>query len=249
MMTGFDFADPLAASLAAAIDDVNARTEFYRQLLDARVYVLAARDVSGRLMPIACEAGEGAAYVPFFSTLSLLRSAVTPGQTHTALHFRELITLMPHHLLWLNPLSPNNKQFFPPENAFLTSRGVASAVVGDGEGEKVQLLLAHVAPDLHKQTRQLIATHLRAEEGVREAWLIQTYRPDLEDPPRLILGIQGDSLPPELLVWAKDELSRKLPGLPQIDVLVCEPDNAISEYMKNEVDPVFARGWMDRLFG
>ena len=237
MMTGFDFADPLAASLTAAIDDVNARTEFYRQLLDARVYVLAARDTSGRLMPIACEAGEGASYVPFFSTLSLLRSAVSPGQTHTALHFRELITLMPHHLLWLNPLSPNNKQFFPPENAFLTSRGVASAVVSGGEGEKVQLLLAHVAPDLH------------AEEGVREAWLIQTYRPDLEDPPRLILGIQGDSLPPELLIWAKDELSRKLPGLPQIDVMVCEPDNALSEYMKNEVDPVFARGWMDRLFG
>lgn len=249
MMTPFDLADPLAAALSAAIDSVEARTEFYRQLLTARVYVLATRDMSGRLVPIACESENGSSYVPFFSALTLLRAAVAPSQLHTLLHFRELLTLMPQHLLWLNPLSSNNKQFFPAETAFLSSKGVASAVIYEESGEQAQLLMAHVAPEVQKQARQLLSAHLRAEEGVREAWLIQTYRPDLDDPPRLLLGIQGDCLPSELLVWARSELEQKLPGTPVVDIIVCAPDNAICDYMKNEAEHVFTRSWMDRLFG
>lgn len=250
MMTGFDtVVDPLADALTAAIDSVDARTEFYRLLLDARVYVLAARDATGKLVPIACEAEGGSSYVPFFSSLPLLRAAVTPNQPHTLLPFRELLVLMHSHLLWLNPLSANNKQFFPPENEFLLSKGVASTVIRDTNGEEVQMLLAHAPTELFRQTKALINSHLRAEEGVREAWLIQTYRPDLDTPPQLILGIHGENLPSELLVWCRDELARKLPGKPQIDILTCEAGQALSDYMKNEVDPVFGRGWMDKLFG
>jgi hypothetical protein len=241
-------ASPLERALRLAATDPSARPDFYRQLLEAEVFVIGdARD--GKDGAWTAQEGEsislqhwskpdGTAVLPFFSSLAALQRALDHEVTYYQLPARALLEMTQGATLVLDPRSEYGKEFAPGEIVALLSGGLTQAAERRVMEEATQVLLAQP-----KERPQALIDGVRAfldkRPEARRAWLALMHIPSQDSEPHLVIGVEADGDTDPLLAEVGNvaaDLSRAGP----VDVVqVRAGEEGLSRYFLDSVEPFF----------
>jgi len=244
----------LEEMLRLAVADPGHRPEFYRVFLESEVFVVAGHlGSSGATGPVRLEAGErlsvvswrqsdGATFIPIFTSLDLLREAVTHPAGYVAMNARDLMEATRGSRLVLNPRSAVGKGFPPDEVEML----LAGEIPGGASEERV----------IEKHTRVLLGQPSRPPEALLSALrTLFARRPAVARASLGIMALDDSAEDAELIVGidagpdfgtvlreagpvASDALE---PGVPVNFVDLASDEDAVVRFLRRDVDPFYTR--------
>jgi hypothetical protein len=242
-------ASPLERALRLAATDPAARPDFYRELLEAEIFVIGE---SGARPEGAWTAQEGESIslqhwskpdgttvLPFFSSLAALQRALEHEVTYYQLPARAFLEMTQGTTLVLDPRSEYGKEFAPGEIVALLAGGLTHPAERLVIEEATQVLLAQPAqrPDaLIDGVRSFLAKRPAA----RRAWLALMHIPTQDPEPHLVIGIEADG-DIETLLAEIGNVAADLAGGPVDLIQVRAGEEGLSRYFLEGVEPFYSR--------
>jgi hypothetical protein len=242
---------PLERALRLAATDPAARPDFYRQLLEAEVFVIGDADPRAEGEWTAQEGEsislqhwckpDGTVVLPFFSSLEALQRALDHQVTYYQLPARALLEMTQGSTLVLDPRSDYGKEFAPGEIVALLSGGLTHAAERRVIEESTQVLLAQPSerPDALLNG---VRAFLDKRPAVRRAWLALMHIPSQDPEPHLVIGVEADGDIEALLAEIGNVVADLSPGGPVDLVQVSAGDDGLSQYFLQNAEPFFRRG-------
>ena len=243
-------ASPLERALRLAATDPAARPDFYRQLLEAEVFVIgpaqASHERSWTAQPGDSMAlqpwskPDGSSVLPFFSSLEALQGALDYQATYYRLPARALLEMTQGATLVLDPRSEYGKEFGPDEIAALLAGGLTHPAERRVIGEATQVLLAQPA----ERPEALIAgvrAFLDKRPAARRAWLALMHIPTQDPEPHLVIGVEADGDIESLLAEIGNVAADLSPAGPVDLVQVQAGEEGLGRYFLENVEPFFVR--------
>jgi hypothetical protein len=244
-------ASPLERALRLAATDPAARPDFYRQLLEAEVFVIGEAEVRPEGAWTAKEGEsislqhwtkpDGTVVLPFFSSLAALQRALDQEVTYYQLPARALLEMTQGATLVLDPRSEYGKEFMPGEIVALLSGGLTHAAERRVIEEATQVLLAQPKerPDALLAG---VGAFLAKRPAARRAWLALMHIPSQDSVPHLVIGVEADGDAEALLAEIGNVAADTSPAGP-VDVMqVRAGEEGLSRYFLDNVEPFFQRG-------
>ncbi|KEY57035.1 enhanced serine sensitivity protein SseB [Serratia sp. DD3] len=250
--------DELEQLLKLAASQPAYRPAFFRQLLDATVYILGDSEqvqLQGEITldaetPVNIqhwEKQDGSSVVPFFSSLALLQQAVAEEEhPFIAMPTRVLFEITQGDHLFLNPKAEYSKEFFPDEVAMLLATGgVVKPVERDIEQE-TQLLLGQPT-EYPAAMIDALTTLFSQRKLVRRAFLALIHDREVDEQPNLLIGldVKGEQADIDALISEAGMVaSETAPNDDPVDFcLVEENARGVSHYLVNHTQPFYQRRW------
>lgn len=248
----------LEKSLVQAVNDPAQRTLFYRNLLEASVYILAdsgLADKGGDLIIAPnheldiqhWEMQDGLSTIPFFSSLAMLQQAVGDNeQPFMTLPARDLFAMTRGAQLFLNPKCEYGKAFYPQEVEMLLETGGLQAPQEQVTLEGGTLSLGQ--PQEYPSAVVDALTKLFSERRiVRRAFLAQIHDKSADDVPNLLIGLEleaGDDDAGHLIQETGSIASAALAEDAPVDIcLIGETSDGVSHYLTTHTQPFYQRRW------
>mgnify|MGYP003111808593 CR=1 FL=1 len=245
-------------ALQAAASDPAARAEFFEKLLDSRIYVIGYipnRPTNGN---IAISAGDtlslehwtgenGQSYIPFFTSLEALQSAVDRKVGYLSFKGRELFDSTRGSQLVLNPGDAQCKAFRPDEVERLLDRG-------SGVADRSQVHEAKPPVEIGEPRDYPVAlvegmTRLLSRHAaVRRAYIALMKDSSSDQPFSLLLGLDLDGEIDLQAIGLGHVTAECAPKDLPVDVLVLADDeDGPSRYFREQAEPFYERSWGQRL--
>jgi hypothetical protein len=244
-------ASPLERALRLAATDPAARPDFYRQLLEAEVFVIGDADPRPAGAWTAQEGDsislqhwqkpDGTAVLPFFSSLQALQRALDHEVTYYQLPARALLEMTQGATLVLDPRSDYGKEFAPGEIVALLAGGLTHAAERRVIEEDTQVLLAQ--PQARPEALLAgVGAFLAKRPAARRAWLALMTIPAHDPEPHLVIGVEADGDADALLAEIGNVAADLSEAGPVDLVRVNAGDDGLSRYFLDNVEPFFRRG-------
>lgn len=230
------------------------RPEFFKELMDATVFILGQTDdlaegennvlhAGSNVQVQHWEKADGSSAIPFFSSLEALQLAITQEASFLALPARSLFELTLGATLFLNPNLPYGKEFLPQEVEHMLS--------GEGHGfvqqrvveEETEVLLGQPA-EMPVQMIDSLTQLFTKYRNVRRAFLAQIHEAG-EQEPHLLIGLDVDTDDVDEVIRAAGSVaSDTVADERPIDLcLVKEGEPGVSHYMIKHTTPFYERKW------
>lgn len=191
----------LERALRLAATHPEHRPEFCRILLESDVLVLGSTDAIGdgrgeipagaQVSIVNWEKPDGTPVTPFFSSVEALRRAIDEESRVLTLRARDLFELTRGATLFLNPRSSYGKEFFPQEIEALLATGI-SAVPSSRAVEKPTPVLLGQPAEYPSAMVSSLAALLAKHPQVKSAYLCLMHNSESQEPPALLVGIEGE---------------------------------------------------------
>lgn len=240
--------------LAQAAGEPAHRPAFFRELMDATVFILGQTDDpddSGEKILHAgsnvqiqhWEKADGSSAIPFFSSLEALQQAVTQEAPFLALPARSLFELTLGATLFLNPNLPYGKEFLPQEVEHMLSDQGHGFVQQRVVEEETQVLLSQPA-EMPVQMIDSLTQLFTQYRHVRRAFLAQIHEGG-EQAAHLLIGLDIDGGDVEEVIRAAGSVaSDTLPDDRPVDLcLVKDDEPGVSHYLTRHTTPFYERKW------
>ena len=242
-------ASPLERALRLAATDPAARPDFYRELLEAEVFIIGeATRPEGAFTAQAGDSialqhwskPDGTAVLPFFSSLTALQRGVEHEVTYYQLPARAFLEMTQGTTLVLDPRSEYGKEFSPGEIVALLSGGLTHPAERRVIEEATQVLLAQPAerPDALIEG---VRTFLAKRPAARRAWLALMHIPTQDPEPHLVIGVEADGDADALIAEIGNVAADLDPAGPVDLVQVRAGEEGLSRYFLDGVEPFFRR--------
>jgi hypothetical protein len=244
-------ASPLEHALRLAATDPSARPDFYRQLLEAEVFVIGDAEPRPEGAWTAKEGEsislqhwskpDGTSVLPFFSSLAALQRALDHEVTYYKLPARALLEMTQGATLVLDPRSEYGKEFGPGEIVALLSGGLTHPAERRVIEEATQVLLGQPI----ERPEALIAgvrAFLDKRPAVTRAWLALMHIPTQDPEPHLVIGVESDGDIETLLAEVGNVAADLSPAGPVDLVRVRAGEEGLSRYFLEQVEPFHRRG-------
>jgi len=241
---------PLETALRLAINDPGCRPDFYKMLLEAKVFIIQHTEHPGEGKSIA-EAGESIAIqhwtrddetpvIPFFSSLEALQRAVTEEVTYMELPARELFEITKGADLVLNPFG-YGKEFFAYEIESLLLDGVNRAEEQRTMEKSAGVLLGQPAEYPQKMVNALVSLFSR-RDNVKAAYLVMMFDPSHDDKSHLVVGIDADNAIESIIHEAGTVAADTSPDGQSVDLYRIDlNDDGLSQHFIHKVTPFYTR--------
>jgi len=242
---------PLETALRLAADDPGCRPDFYKMLLEAKVFIIQHTE-HPREGKRRAEAGESIAIrhwmrdnetpiIPFFSSLEALQRAITEEVTYMELPARALFEMTQGAALVLNPSLEYGKEFFPEEIEALLSDGVNRVADRRITEKPTQVLLGQPAEYPEKMVNALISLFSR-RGNVKAAYLVLMHDPSHDDKPHLVVGVDADNEIESIIREAGTVAADTSPGGQSVDLYrIDSDDDGLSQHFIHEATPFYTR--------
>jgi len=251
-MTQETHGTPLEIALRLATDDPGCRPDFYKALLEAKVFIIqhAGHPREGKRR---AEAGESIAIrhwvrdddspiIPFFSSLEALQSAITEEVTYMELPAKALFEMTQGAALVLNPNLKYGKEFPPDEIEALLADGVNRIPEQRFTKESNQVLLGQPAQYPEKMVDALTSLFSK-RANVKAAYLVLMHDPSHDDKPHLVVGVDADREIESIIREAGTVAADTSPQGEPVDLYRIEESDqdGLSQYFIREVTPFYTR--------
>ncbi len=251
MSSTFLPANDLERSLVKAAHDPAHRPQFYRDLLEATVFVIQPGPAPSAPVTHTMERGdtlsivtievEGKQYVPFFSSLSRLREAIEHEVAYVALNARALLEITRGTPLILNPRSAYGKEFTPEEVEAILDGSIWETSADKIVVEEAARVFIGQPAEYPTELVEALKRTLRQQKKVRRAWVALYYNPTDGLPPHLLVALEAEG--------QEDAISQQIGTLltyisvpnPPVDVMFLHPDHSLWPYFHQEMKPFYTR--------
>lgn len=239
----------LEVALEEATRDPGARPAFYRQLLESEVVVLLApvHDGSSRdgMGLITWTRNDGVAVIPFFSSLSVCKRALSkPGATAIVPArslFKTAQTFSLH--MHLNPHHDFGREFVPEELASLLKHGTINQGVSKTVLEAGVRVTIRAPQEALTNFQTALVSLLASSRQARAAYLFEMEQLDPPAPAALIVGIVSPH--DEMLMHAVGTVATEtyFGRLPIDACFLTSDDVRLATLQQAEIGPFFERSW------
>lgn len=247
----------LEISLISAASEPANRPEFYKLLLNSRIYVIGHSDnpregesllpVGSKLSIINWEKQDGTPAIPFFTSIDALRNALKEEAGYVAMPAKDLFEMTRGSILVLNPSSTHVKEFSPTEIDTLLSTGINRIAVEHTIQEDTKVLLgqpSHYPLEMVLSLSKLLTKH----PTVKAAYLCLMSHEKPDSAPSLVVGVRGAGDIRTAMKAAGTVAADTAPkGAPVDFIEVKIDDEGISEYFLRSVQPFYERSWVTKL--
>jgi hypothetical protein len=191
----------LEALLMQAANDLGARPEFYKELLDADLFVLILTGdrphgkfvaQQGDVLKIKGITVEGRKLIPVFTSERRLREFIQEQYNLAELNGRVLFSMIvaQNDGIVLNPASNYGKEFTPKEVASLVD---GSIFMPEKRYVNKETKVEIGAPlEYPSKVVDVLSSYFQGKPEVKKAYVAQIHVPDSGEPPHLIFAIQAD---------------------------------------------------------
>lgn len=191
----------LEALLMQAASDPGARPEFYKELLEADLFVLIVPGnhphgkfvaQEGETLSIKGINVEGKKLIPVFTSERRLREYIQSQDNLAKLNGSALLSMIAtqENGIVLNPASSYGKEFSPQEVASLADSSIFQPQQQLITKEtKVLIGMPEVYPT---NVVNALSAYFQGKPEVKKAYVAQIHVPDSGEPPHLIFSIQAD---------------------------------------------------------
>lgn len=243
----------LERKLAQAADDPATRPEFYKELLEAEIFVIGFTDSPGegrttvpegaKLSIVNWTKDDGTPTIPFFTSLEALQRALKEEARFVAMPARSFFEITLGSFLVLNPMSSYGKEFHPDEVRALLETGMNHEPVRRVVQKETRVLLgqpANYPVEMVASLTKLLARH----SAVKAAYLCLMHDPESGDKPTLVVGFEGEGDLTEAIKEAGSVAADTAPRGELVDFFELKRgEKGISEYMFESVKPFYERTW------
>lgn len=244
----------LEKSLITAASDPAYRSQFYRDLVDADFFIIQEGPVpesSGRVvlskgMPLQLRniEWEGRPYIPVFSSLPRLQSAIREEVAYLALNALEFMKITQGAELLLNPGSDYGKAFTREEIASIVDGSIWKPTEKLAAKKNTQVMIGHPA-NYPTQLVDALSRYFKRTKQVKKAYLAHFFNPERDEKPHTLIAMQvvgdWDSVMAGAGMVARDV---EVPD-PPVDFLRITGQGGIEDYFKGDNKPFYER----KLFG
>lgn len=246
-MTRDPLLPPLEIALQKAFTDASWRSEFFRLLMQADVWVPgnianSATNEPGSMDLQHWEKQDASEVIPFFTSQQALECAAGGGQPFVVMPVRTLFEITLGKTLFLNPKLVQGKEFTPREiNRLLHGDNDPLSQQQVLQGG-VPLLLSAIASVPDAISRPLIEL-FQTRKTVKRAFICEV-KEQADEQANLLLGIEapGDIL--EIIQAAGSIAAEVLAENEAIDICqVTDNDPGISHFMLAHITPFYQRRW------
>jgi hypothetical protein len=242
----------LEHALARAADDPEYFPEFFRLLMESRVYVVGemedgddGRRSGGATMLLAGVTGaDGEDAIPFFSSLAMLRRAMDDPRPYVHLPVRVLFETTKGMRLVLNPFSPMPRLFLPAEVRHLLAGTEPPQVTVQQvllqKGTAVDLT---EPDDAAREAGRVLVPVLATIPEVRAAYVARAEFPHEPGERYLVVGIDAGPAYRRALakLYEHVEVLASLPA--ETGFLALDGESNLARHLAS-MKPFYRRGWV-----
>jgi hypothetical protein len=247
----------LEQKLMHAANDPASRPDFYKALMDSKIFVIGFTDVGGEgvtTLPTGAkvsieswEKNDGTKITPFFTSLDALKRALKKQSRYVSLPARSFLELTKGSSLVLNPASPYGKEFYPNEVQALLDTGMNHVAQSRVVQKETKVLLGQPANFPSEMVSALTAL-LAKHSVVKAAHLCLMHDPSAGEKPSLIVGFEGDGDLTQAMKEAGSVAADTAPKGELVDFSILKRgEPGLSEYMLKSVKPFYERTWRSKL--
>ena len=240
----------LERTLRLAAREPASRPDFYRLLLESEVYVIGTAQGASGAQTVAAgdqlsiqnwNKDDGTPVVPFFSSLDLLRRALTGESGYLSLPARSLFEITRGAALVLNPNADHGKEFFPQEIEALLSGCLTREPVQRVTQKQSKVLLGQPAQYPKAMAEALSACFGKRAE-VNAGYLCLMHDTSQDAKPHLVVGVEVDGDFDGVLREAGTVAADTVPDGDAVDLFrVVRGEAGLSEYFLKSVKPFYQR--------
>jgi len=253
----FEPVNDLEKSLVNAAIHPSQRPQFYRDLLEADVFVIHTGESSLRVqngvlqspaeLKIPSIQRDGQSWLPIFSSLQRLREFIRSDATYIQIKARDFFKITRGAYVILNPGSDYGKEFTPQEIECMLDGSIFQPDQVYVARKETRVLIGQPAVYPHKLVEAL-SEYFATNRRVNRAYLAQFFNPETDEKPHLLIGIEGSG-DWERLVGEAGMVASEVMGSGEfVDFIRLDGNSGIARYMKS-TKPFYRRAFIRRLFG
>jgi hypothetical protein len=247
----------LEKSLIRAAGNPAGRPQFYRDLLEADIFVVNAGEThldiqnnvlqKGAQLNLQTLERDGIAWVPVFSSLQRLQQFLKSDSGYLRLKAKDFFEITRGAHVLLNPNLEYGKEFTPQEIERLLDGSIFKASQRYVAEKDTKVLLGQPAV-YPKELVKVLAGYFATKPQVKRAYLAQFFNPEKDEKPHVLIGIdvQGDW---EKVTGEAGMITAEVMGRGEVVDIIRLDDSGISEYMINQTRPFYRKPMIKKLFG
>jgi SseB protein C-terminal domain/SseB protein N-terminal domain len=234
----------LEASLMKAAADPAHRPQFYRDLLEADVFIIQpplpeGDPADGRMVlsrgesiQIGTIESDGRQYLPVFSSLPLLQAMLTEPASYLRMGMRSFLEMTRGADIVLNPGAEYGKEIVADEAAALLDGTIwqpSEQFVAEKETEVLIGQPANYPDELVKALTRLF----RGRKQVQRAWLAHFYNPQIHERAHTLVCVELSGDRDRIFADAGIVAGEVPVPDPPVDFIRYADDGGLGEYFKN----------------
>ncbi len=239
----------LERALLQAAQNPDDRPAFYRELLEADIYVLSAdQPVPGSANELLNKGTEirfkyyeaqGARYLPIFSSLKRLQAGIKAQASYFKFKGKAFFEMTRGERILLNPGSEVAKGFTVKEISDLLDGSIFLPRGRYRLDDKTEVWVGQ-ASDYPAELVKALSDLFTSQSLVRAAYLVLASNPSTGDSPRYIVGIDVEGDWDSILAEVKQAAAQvEAPGIP-VDYIQIS-DIPLCRYMTDQTEPIYVR--------
>ena len=253
----FEPVNTLEKSLMSAATNPSSRPQFYRDLLEADIFIIQYGKNNLNIKNNVLQEGadlkiqhitkDGISWLPIFSSLQRLQQFIRSESSYLKLKARDFFEMARGAHVVLYPGFDYRKEFLPQEIEKMLDGSIFKPTQRHVAQKDTQVLIGQPAIYPTKLVKAL-AEYFATNKFVNRAYLVQFHNPESGEPPHLLIGIDASDN------WGKVSgdagmISSEVLGKGEIIDLVRLDNSSFSQHIINSSKPIYQKSFLKNLLG
>lgn len=253
----FEPVNNLEKSLMSAATNPSSRPQFYRDLLEADVFVIQHGKSNLNIQNNVLQQGaelkiqhierDGIAWLPIFSSLPRLQQFVRAESTYLQFKARDFFEITRGAHVVLNPSFDYGKEFIPQEIAGMLDGSIFKPSQTYIAQKETKVLIGQPANYPHKLVKTL-SEYFARNKSVNRAYLVLFHNPETSEKPHLLIGIDVSDNP-EKVFGDAGMIGSQVMGKDEIIDFIRLDKSGFSQHILNSTKPFYQKSLLKNLFG
>lgn len=253
----FEPVNSLEKSLMSAATNPSSRPQFYRDLLEANIFVIQYGKSNLNIQNNVLQEGtelkiqhiekNGVAWLPIFSSLERLQQFLRSESNYLQFKTKDFFEITRGAHVILNPSFEYGKEFVPQEIAGMLDGSISKPSQTYVAKKETKVLIGQPANYPHKLVKAL-SEYFARNKFVNRAYLVWFHNPESGEKPHLLIGIDvsGNS---EKVFGDASMIGSEVMGKNEMIDFIRLDNSGFSQHIVNSTKPFYQKSFLRNIFG
>jgi hypothetical protein len=252
----FEPVNHLEKSLMLAVTNPSSRPQFYRDLLEADIFIIQSGENNFNIQNNVLQQGsqlkiqhiekDGKSWLPIFSSLPRLQQFIRSETKYLQLKAKDFFEITHGAHVVLNPNFDYGKEFIPQEIEQLLDGSIFKPSQTYVAKKETKVLIGQPAVYPTKLVKAL-SEYFATNKYVNRAHLVQFQNPESGEKPHLLIGIDasGDF---EKVFGDAGVIGSEVMGKDEIIDFIRLDNSGFSQNIINSTKPIYQKSFLKKIF-
>ncbi len=253
----FEPVNSLEKSLMSAATNPSSRPQFYRDLLEANIFIVQHGKNNLNVQNNVLQEGvelkiqhiekDGISWLPIFSSLQRLQQFIPSESNYLQLKARDFFEITRGAHIVLNPNFDYGKEFIPQEIKGMLDDSIFKPTQTYIAQKETKVLIGQPANYPHKLAKAL-SEYFSGNKFVNRAYLVWFHNPESGEKPHLLISIDvSDNA--EKIFGDAGMIGSEVLGKDEIIDFIRLDNSGLSQHIVTSAKPFYQKSFLKKIFG